>query len=332
MPVITKSAPCQKQPQNWKMVVLSPALTTPSTRRPNTYSLVALRAELLYSDVRLLVCTPVATVRDNTDSILLKMTVAVNQHGRSSYRTRLSEKSSKPCLVLGILDNDIGRKFSESIKWSGPQRMDRIFPQFVMSYGSDGDMHLADDGATWHNGGFTDGWTTLGTQLCFGLLHTIRDNPVHACIPGVTSGEFPQKSKSPVAWLKEKLGGDYLLSRYFREVKDVRPPGGAFPYPLVFSLDRENEIFLTHWSTNTGIGKVELEEVNPHLRGGRVENNLGKTTPSSPDRDLNLDLPVLSSRAQHDKRANNASTIESKTPTAAMCDIDRCVHTTLVAD
>nr|CAD7570839.1 unnamed protein product [Timema californicum] len=51
-----------------------------------------------------------------------------------------------------------------------------------------------------------------------------------------------------------------------------------------------------------GIGKVELEEVNPHLRGGRVENHLGKTTPSSPDRDSNLDLPVLSSRAQHDKR------------------------------
>nr|CAD7395121.1 unnamed protein product [Timema poppensis] len=49
-----------------------------------------------------------------------------------------------------------------------------------------------------------------------------------------------------------------------------------------------------------GIGKIELEDVNPHLRGGRVENHLGKTTPSSPDRDSNLDLPVLSSRAQHD--------------------------------
>nr|CAD7424604.1 unnamed protein product [Timema monikensis] len=41
--------------------------------------------------------------------------------------------------------------------------------------------------------------------------------------------------------------------------------------------------------------QVELEEVNPHLRGGRVENHLGKTTPSSPDRDSNLDLPVLTS-------------------------------------
>nr|CAD7400745.1 unnamed protein product [Timema poppensis] len=33
---------------------------------------------------------------------------------------------------------------------------------------------------------------------------------------------------------------------------------------------------------NNGIEKVELEEVNPHLRGGRVENHLGKTTPVHP--------------------------------------------------
>nr|CAD7432512.1 unnamed protein product [Timema monikensis] len=57
-------------------------------------------------------------------------------------------------------------------------------------------------------------------------------------------------------------------------------------------------------STNYANGKVELEEVNPHLRVGRVENHLGKTTPSSPDRDSNLDLPVLSSRAQHVKRVS----------------------------
>nr|CAD7402814.1 unnamed protein product [Timema cristinae] len=49
---------------------------------------------------------------------------------------------------------------------------------------------------------------------------------------------------------------------------------------------------------------VELEEVSPHLHGGRVENHLGKTTPSLPDRDSNLDLPVLSSRAQHDNRVS----------------------------
>nr|CAD7195935.1 unnamed protein product [Timema douglasi] len=57
----------------------------------------------------------------------------------------------------------------------------------------------------------------------------------------------------------------------------------------------------TNYANGLGIGKVELEEVNPHLRGRRVENHLGKTTPSSPDRDSNLDLPVLSSLAQHDK-------------------------------
>nr|CAD7406743.1 unnamed protein product [Timema poppensis] len=60
----------------------------------------------------------------------------------------------------------------------------------------------------------------------------------------------------------------------------------------------------TNYAIGLGIGKVELEKVNPHLRGRRVENHLGKTTPSSPDRDSNLDLPVISSRAQHDKRVS----------------------------
>nr|CAD7257002.1 unnamed protein product [Timema shepardi] len=67
------------------------------------------------------------------------------------------------------------------------------------------------------------------------------------------------------------------------------------------------------WRYVTGICKVELEEVNPHLRGGRVENHLGKTTPSSPDRDSNLDLPVLSNRALHDKRLANALVVLSST-------------------
>nr|CAD7263303.1 unnamed protein product [Timema shepardi] len=52
-----------------------------------------------------------------------------------------------------------------------------------------------------------------------------------------------------------------------------------------------------------GIGKVELEEVNPHLRGERERERerkrdsgkpFRKNHPSSPDRDSNLDLPVLS--------------------------------------
>nr|CAD7393578.1 unnamed protein product [Timema cristinae] len=72
--------------------------------------------------------------------------------------------------------------------------------------------------------------------------------------------------------------------------------------PMQFSRGLGNHGYESYEPCGVGIEKVELEEVNPHLRGGRVENHLGKTTPSSPDRDLNLDLPVLSSRAQHDKR------------------------------
>nr|CAD7456549.1 unnamed protein product [Timema tahoe] len=47
------------------------------------------------------------------------------------------------------------------------------------------------------------------------------------------------------------------------------------------------------------LGRLDLEEVKPHLLGGRVENHLGNTTPSSSDRDSNLDLTVLGSLAQH---------------------------------
>nr|CAD7203500.1 unnamed protein product [Timema douglasi] len=67
------------------------------------------------------------------------------------------------------------------------------------------------------------------------------------------------------------------------------------------NLELNTTSALANYATETGIGKVKLEEVNPHLRGGRVEKHLGKTTPSSPNRDSNLDIPVLSSRAQHDK-------------------------------
>nr|CAD7426880.1 unnamed protein product [Timema monikensis] len=53
----------------------------------------------------------------------------------------------------------------------------------------------------------------------------------------------------------------------------------------------------TNYANGLGIENVELEEVNPHLRGGKI-------TPRLPDRDSNLDLPVLGSLAQHDKRVS----------------------------
>nr|CAD7260380.1 unnamed protein product [Timema shepardi] len=52
-----------------------------------------------------------------------------------------------------------------------------------------------------------------------------------------------------------------------------------------------------HNDLSPSIGKVELEEVNPHLRRGRVENHLGKTTPSSPDRDTEIRTSISPSSA-----------------------------------
>nr|CAD7589329.1 unnamed protein product [Timema genevievae] len=52
------------------------------------------------------------------------------------------------------------------------------------------------------------------------------------------------------------------------------------------------------------LGRLNLEEVNPHFVEGEWNNHLGKTTPSSPDRDSNLDLPVLGGLAQHEYRVS----------------------------
>ncbi|CAG2057715.1 unnamed protein product, partial [Timema podura] len=49
-------------------------------------ALMGLPADPLYSEVRLLVCTPIATVREDTDGILLEVTPEINQHDRSCDR------------------------------------------------------------------------------------------------------------------------------------------------------------------------------------------------------------------------------------------------------
>nr|CAD7567803.1 unnamed protein product [Timema californicum] len=51
------------------------------------------------------------------------------------------------------------------------------------------------------------------------------------------------------------------------------------------------------------IKRLNLEKVNPYLRGERVENHLLKTNPSSPERDSNLDLPVIGSLVYCESRA-----------------------------
>nr|CAD7599478.1 unnamed protein product [Timema genevievae] len=51
------------------------------------------------------------------------------------------------------------------------------------------------------------------------------------------------------------------------------------------------------------LARLNLEEANPHLRGGRMEKYLGKNHPSSPNRDSSLDLPILGNLAQHETSA-----------------------------
>nr|CAD7401545.1 unnamed protein product [Timema poppensis] len=118
----------------------------------------------------------------------------------------------------------------------------------------------------------------------------------------------------PRVVLIELQGAREVLEQFFHWIMQACSPPVqlevAFfgPTGLLMNTTKGNcpvEAGLPLWILKKpGIGKVKLEEVNPHLRGWRVENHLGKTTHSSPDRDSNLDLPVLSSRAQHDKRVS----------------------------
>nr|CAD7452349.1 unnamed protein product [Timema tahoe] len=64
------------------------------------------------------------------------------------------------------------------------------------------------------------------------------------------------------------------------------------------------------FSRERELGKLNIEEVNPHLRGGRVENHLGKATPSSPDQDSNLDLPDIGSLMYCESSALDHATTE----------------------
>ncbi|CAG2066571.1 unnamed protein product, partial [Timema podura] len=43
-----------------------------------------------------------------------------------------------------------------------------------------------------------------------------------------------------------------------------------------------------------GSGRLDIEEIEPHLRGGMVENNLGETSFNTPYQDSNPHFPVIS--------------------------------------
>nr|CAD7395713.1 unnamed protein product [Timema poppensis] len=119
--------------------------------------------------------------------------------------------------------------------------------------------------------------------------------------------------QQPMQIRRDNLEDALLLQRFLRDVED-EVQWITEKEPLAASNDLGNS--LTAVQNLQKKHQVELEEVNLHLRGGRVENHLGKTLPSSPDRDSNLNIPVLSSRAQHDKhevplRVSHSSLISS---------------------
>nr|CAD7428361.1 unnamed protein product [Timema monikensis] len=104
---------------------------------------------------------------------------------------------------------------------------------------------------------------------------------------------------------EEAFESKNLLDPHYQHMLASLAHRSLFPdSPLPSPKSTLLELITPPFDLKDRIGKVELEEVSPHLRRGRVENHLGKTTPSSLDRDSNLDLPVLSSRAQHDLRVS----------------------------
>nr|CAD7407455.1 unnamed protein product [Timema cristinae] len=73
----------------------------------------------------------------------------------------------------------------------------------------------------------------------------------------------------------------------------------------------------TNYANGLGIGKVELEEVNPHLRGGRVKNYLGKTIPVHPTEirtsifpSSAVELNTTSALANHATEAGNCCCLD----------------------
>nr|CAD7573337.1 unnamed protein product [Timema californicum] len=117
----------------------------------------------------------------------------------------------------------------------------------------------------------------------------------HKCLPGYQAyGDLTSRCQAHGRWSRIRGKCSRISCG-----KPVVSPGASV---LGFSYLYQKQVVV---SCPSGLGKVELDEVNPHLRGGRGENHLGKTTPSSPNRDSNFDLLVLSSRASTRQARNN---------------------------
>nr|CAD7575938.1 unnamed protein product [Timema californicum] len=99
------------------------------------------------------------------------------------------------------------------------------------------------------------------------------DLPVHCSLAKhETSALANFASKNPgLGWEMNDELRDYVAVHGVEQNLDADFNVSKRKYP-----DKERHITRL---INIGIGKVELEEMNTHLRGGRVENHLGTTTP-----------------------------------------------------
>ncbi|CAG2055665.1 unnamed protein product, partial [Timema podura] len=74
--------------------------------------------------------------------------------------------------------------------------------------------------------------------------------------------------------------------------------------PITGNLIQHKSNALNHVTTDEGIGKVEFRGSEPAFAWRKSGKPFRKNHPSSPDRDSNLDLPVLEGLAQHDWRVS----------------------------
>ncbi|CAG2055706.1 unnamed protein product [Timema podura] len=151
---------------------------------------------------------------------------------------------------------------------------------------------------------------SLVNAIHVGDLHVIVNVPLLT-----REGIFEQYNihTIPVAWnkmgtyiefdLEETLeGSSYLYTQLLLRSSDDPVYQSSHTHGLLDQIMQLADIELEAHRVLLPVrelGRLNLEEVNPHLRAGRVENHLGKA-----DLDLNLDLPVLGGLAQHDWRVS----------------------------
>nr|CAD7452898.1 unnamed protein product [Timema tahoe] len=88
-------------------------------------------------------------------------------------------------------------------------------------------------------------------------------------------------------------------------VRRFQPPLLTFTDGLPFDVPNEYVGNTGPVHDLPGWIRLYIEEVYPHLCGGRVENHYGRNTLSTPNRDLNLDLPIIGSLVHCESDAFN---------------------------